>query len=722
MARLAVSSNTSSPELRRLVAALAASASLLCSPLAAQEGGRLPTLEELIPDEAVADPEGWAQQGVPLEDRAAEDVPGELQANSPLDELPLIDIPWPEDMQLPQLAPLEPEEDIQFADFEDELPQVAMGDEERISDELVLVFPSEASLFPERDEFIDRFRELSTIEELDDDDNAARLAAQAREDEDLLQRMLRVYGYYDATVFRSVGGIEPGQEVAASQPTVRFDIIPGTRYTYGAVDLGQLADATADFSMLRGSFEIQAGDPVLADTIVEERYDLDEALGENGYPFAAIPEPELLIDHARTEGDLTMEVTPGGKYRFGAVTTNMPGFMSAEHIAQIARFEAGDIYQRSLELDLRRALLATGIIGTVTMKPVETEAPTAAEPGTVDIAVEMTPAKLRTLAGRVGFGTGEGFKVEGSWEHRNLFPPEGMLRFRGIAGTREQLAGVTFRKNNFGGRDRILTIDAFASTIDYEAYDARTVSLVGNFERVSTLLFQKPFSYSAGLELVATGERQRDANDVLGPRQTFFIAAVPLFAQIDTSNDLLDPTNGFRLGGRISPEISRTNKEESFYLRGQIDGSYYLQASANVVVAARARFASIPGAPVEAIAPSRRLYAGGGGSVRGYAYRGIGPFNDQGDPTGGRSLTEVSLEARIRTGLMDGAVSVVPFIDAGTVGLDAVPGFDQIKIGAGIGARYHTGFGPIRIDIGVPLNPGPNDPKVGVYVGLGQAF
>src|SRR5690606_12925742 len=181
---------------------------------------------------------------------------------------------------------------------------------------------------------------------------------------------------------------------------------------------------------------------------------------------------------------------------------------------------------------------------------------------------------------------------------------------------------------------------------------------------------QKPFSYSAGLELVATGERQRDANGDLGPRQTFFIAAVPLFAQLDTSNDLLDPTNGFRIGGRLSPEVSRTNKVESFYLRGQIDGSYYLQASANVVVAARARFASIPGAPLDAIAPSRRLYAGGGGSVRGYAYRGIGPLNDQGDPTGGRSLTELSIEARIRTGLLDGAVSVVPFVDAGTVGLD----------------------------------------------------
>ncbi|HWK42562.1 MAG TPA: BamA/TamA family outer membrane protein, partial [Croceibacterium sp.] len=113
---------------------------------------------------------------------------------------------------------------------------------------------------------------------------------------------------------------------------------------------------------------------------------------------------------------------------------------------------------------------------------------------------------------------------------------------------------------------------------------------------------------------------------------------------------------------------------------------------------------------------------GGGGSVRGYAYRGIGPRNNSGDPTGGRSLTEFSLEARIRTGMFGGALGIVPFIDAGTVGDDATPGFDEIKFGAGVGVRYYTGFGPLRLDVAMPLNPGPGDPKVGVYVALGQSF
>ena len=693
----------------------------LAQPAFAQDRETLPALEELIPDEALDNPEAWAEQGVPPEAAAAEDAPPPVEEE--LADMPLVDVPWPSELELPAIEPLEPEEGIEFAeDLLAPLPALADGDEERLSDELLLVFPSELSLFPERDEFLDTFESLSTVEEYDSENSAARLAAQARADEALLHRLLRIYGYYDAQVIRSVGGAPAGQEAQAQSGLVRFDIIPGTRYTVGAVDLGQLAAAGEDYRTLRDSFEIETGGPLNSFDIEREQADLDLALGETGYPFAAIDAPELLVDHDRLEGDLTMPVRPGGKYNFGRITSNLPEFMSGRHLEEIARFEPGDLYQRSLEMDLRRALQATGIVATATITPVETAAPANGEPGTVDLAVEMTPAELRTLAGSVGYGTGEGFKLEGSWEHRNLFPPEGALKVRGIAGTREQLAGVTFRRNNFKGRDQILTVDLFASTLDYDAYDARTISLVGTFERVSTLLFQKPFSWSAGLELVATQEREADANGVFGPRQTYFVGALPGYAMWDTSDDLLNPTRGFRLSTRLSPEVSRTNGAESVYLRGQVEGTYYLPVSEKIVLAGRARFASIPGAPIEAIAPSRRLYAGGGGSVRGYSYRAIGPQNNQGDPTGGRSLTELSLEARITTGFLDGALQVVPFVDAGTVGAASTPGFEQIKIGAGVGVRYLTGFGPVRVDVGVPLNPGPNDAKFGVYVGLGQAF
>lgn len=591
--------------------------------------------------------------------------------------------------------------------------------------ELALGFPAEEGSFPQRDELAKRFEALSTVEELqddDNDDNIAQLAARARADEELLAQLLRVYGYYDAQIIRTVGGTRPGGDSAERGANVRFDIVPGERYSFGAIDLGEIEQAP-DGPALRSAFEIETGDPLSSDAIVQEQFDLDRALGETGYPFAEIDEPQLLVDHARIEGDLTMPVRPNGKYAFGEIVSGSPDFLPSRHLQTIARFDRGDIYQRSLEQDLRRAIVATGLVSSVTITKREVAPPDATRPGEIALDVEMTRAKLRTIAGAVGYGSEEGFRVEASWEHRNFFPPEGAIRVRGIVGTQEQLAGVTFRRNNFGGRDRILNVDAYASTIDSPAFDARTLAFVASYERSSTLLFQKPISWSVGFEAVATGERPPANDDTpQQPRQTYFVGAIPLYLQLDTTNDLLDPTEGFRVSGRFSPEVSRSRGVESFYLRSQFDASYYRQVSDKVVVAGRARFGTIAGTAIANIAPSRRLYAGGGGSVRGYGYREIGPHDELGDPTGGRSLAEVALEARIKTGFFDGALSVVPFVDAGTVSTSTLPDFETFRVGAGLGVRYHTGFGPIRVDVGVPINPGPDDSPVAVYVSLGQAF
>jgi translocation and assembly module TamA len=700
-----------------------ASAFALASvPLAAQETSPPQELDDLIPDSAVENPEAWAQQN-------SDETPGSPDASAPDTETPIgeplgFDLPWPDDLAIEDFEPLAPEDDIEFADLDLGRAEVTFdgADTERVADNIVLGFPQTEPPFADRGDFVERYAALSTIEELEDSDaNVAQLAARAREDEELLNNLLRVYGYYDGQVIQSIAGVQAGEETADQSPTVRFDIVPGERYRYGNVELGDL-QAAQDFEALREAFEIYPGDYLQSDTIVQEQFDLDRALGETGYPFAAIDEPQLLIDHERVEGDLTLNVEPNGKYVFGEVVSNDPEFLSGRHLSTIARFEPGDTFQRSLSMDLRRAVTATGLVSSVVVTPREVTPPQGDQPGVVAMDVELRRAKLRTIAGAIGYGSEEGIRVQASWEHRNFFPPEGSIRVRGIVGTQEQLSGITFRKNNFGGRDRVLTIDAYANTIDSPAFQARTVALTGIYERKSTLLFQKEISWSGGIELIATQERPPEIDGVVQPRQTYFVAALPGTILFDETNDLLDPTSGFRLGGRLSPEASTTNSVESFYVRTRIDGSYYQSVGDNLVLAGRASFGSIPGAELLDIAPSRRYYAGGGGSVRGYGFRKIGPSNELGEPTGGRSVVELGAEARIRTGFLDGAVSVVPFVDAGSVGPDPTPNFDEIKIGAGVGLRYHTGFGPIRVDVGVPINPDEDDAPIAVYVSLGQAF
>ena len=141
------------------------------------------------------------------------------------------------------------------------------------------------------------------------------------------------------------------------------------------------------------------------------------------------------------------------------------------------------------------------------------------------------------------------------------------------------------------------------------------------------------------------------------------------------------------------------------------------------MIAGRTRRGTIVGASRDRIAPSRRFYAGGGGSVRGYGFQRLGPRDPVfDDPIGGRSVAEFALEARIRVNLLGDKVGIVPFLDAGNIYESSLPKLDDLRFGAGIGVRYHTRFGPIRVDVGTPLNPQSGDPRIAVYVSLGQAF
>jgi translocation and assembly module TamA len=387
---------------------------------------------------------------------------------------------------------------------------------------------------------------------------------------------------------------------------------------------------------------------------------------------------------------------------------------SPEHIQTIARFDPGERFQAPRIEDLRRALVATGLVSVVNIRPV-------ARPGSdiVDIAVGLEPAPVRTVAGEAGYGTGEGARVELSWEHRNLIPPEGAVRFRGVLGTEEQLIGASLRRNNFRRRDQVLTANIAASNIDRDAYNARTFLIGAGLERQTNIIWQKKWTWSVGADLITSDERDVNVDLGMTRRRTFFIAALPATLSYDGSNDLLDPTRGYRLAGRISPELSLQSGTFG-YTRAQIDGSFYQPITESVTIAARARLGTIFGADRDRIAPSRRFYAGGGGSVRGYGFQRLGPRDPVfDDPIGGRSLTEFALEARVRVG---GPFGVVPFLDTGNIYTSPLPRLDDLRLGAGIGVRYHSNFGPIRVDVGTPLSRRSGDPRIAVYVSLGQAF
>ena len=536
--------------------------------------------------------------------------------------------------------------------------------------------------------------------------NAAQLDRRATEDSALLVTLLRAEGYYDARVNVA---IEPG-----ARPQVVLSADPGGLYRFDRVTLAGVGQAGDKADTLTRALGIRPGDPVDADAVVAADTRLTGAVGRDGFPFARVDAPEIVVDHATRTATLDLSVRPGGERRFGDIVA-LPGnrVFGPDHVAEIARFHRGEPFDQTRVDDLRRALIQTSLVSAVELKPVEGRAP-----GTVDLAVKLDPAPPRTVAAELGYGTGEGARLESSWTHRNLFPPEGALTIRSVLGTQEQLSSLVYRRNNYKGRDRVLTLQVALAHQNRTAYEARTTSLSGALERQTNIFFQKTWTWSLGAELLASDERDVIVATGQPRRRTFLIGALPTSLIYDGTDDLLNPSHGFRLGGRFSPEASLQGSVFG-YARTQVDASVYRSVWPGVVLAARTRLGTIAGAPRDAVAPSRRFYAGGGASVRGYGYQDIGPRDPNNAPIGGRSLTEFSIEARVRT---FGSFGVVPFLDAGNIYTSPLPRFTGLQYGAGLGVRYYSNFGPIRLDVGTPLNPQPGDSRIAVYVSLGQAF
>ena len=574
-----------------------------------------------------------------------------------------------------------------------------------------------------------RFRDLSALEDARGEAvNGAMVRARAEEDEALAVRLLRSEGYYDAVAASSV-------EIAPDQPgvlRVTISTSPGPKYSLG--DIRIAGPETVPPGLIREALALESGQPIIAERVEAAEANILLRLPQQGYPFPEVGLRDIELDPATQLGAYTLPVDPGPRATFAGFTTEGDLAFDARHVGVLARFDRGDLYDRRKVDDLREAMVATRLFESVSAEPVLTGE--TAPDGTqyVNILVRQDAGPPRSLDGNVGYSTGEGLRAEAAWEHRNLFRPEGALRLAAIAGTAEQNLSVRLRFNNWHQRDRALLFQFDAGQRDYEAFQGYTTRIQALVTRESTPIWQKVWTYAYGLEILATNESQI-GRARLSLSDAYFIGGLIGQLGYDRSNNLLDPTRGFRLLGRVNPEATLGNGSD-YYFRNQIDGSGYFPFGESFVLAGRARLGSIYGIPRDNLAPSRRFYAGGGGSVRGFGFQELGPRaivpNPAFDPTdpdekdpatlsvplGGRSLAEFALEGRYRFG----NYGVVAFVDAGQVYESQFPTFDSMRFGVGIGGRVYTNFGPVRLDVATPIDRRRGESRFSIYVSIGQAF
>lgn len=561
---------------------------------------------------------------------------------------------------------------------------------------------------------------VSTVR--DPSPSAAALIATAREDYQRILGALYGEGRYGPTISILIDGREaailPIDTEIGDSALVEITVDPGPVFLFDGIAIENRPPPVPDDRTVPDSPEqlgLVPGELARSTVVIASEGALVRTWRELGYPKAAIAERTVEATYPTATLDVGIAVEPGRRAVFGETTVSGTERMNPEFVAYYADLPEGELFDPD---DLERASDQLRRLEVFQAQRL-VEADTITPEGTLPINIVVAERKRRVIGAGAQFSTLDGAGATGFWRHRNLFGQAEKLAFEAtVGGINEFDPGnfdysvrSEFIKPGFGTPYTDLVATLYAEQVFPDTYRARTV---GGRVGLNHRIYDR-FELSA----FGVAEATRVDRAAIG-NGDFFILSLPVTASYDGSNDRLDPTRGFRLRGVAEP-FYETNFENTGLI-SEVEGSAYVSFGADdrITLAGRAMVGSIVGAPLAEVPANRLYFAGGGGSIRGYPYRGVGPLDPFGNVTGGRSIFTASAEARIR---VTNTIGVVPFVDAGNAFTTEYPDFSEpLRVGVGIGARYYTGLGPLRLDVAVPIDPLEGDPNFAFYVGIGQAF
>jgi translocation and assembly module TamA len=564
------------------------------------------------------------------------------------------------------------------------------------------------------DELRDLLQKSSLLETLRAEPPPSFGALVRRTDNDVerFNQVLRSEGYYAGTIRSSI-------DENATPIAVTIDVDPGPVFRlkyYAIVDEGgEPLPALPALSELG----LQIGQPARAADIVIAGRKLLRNLADRGQPLAKIADQEAVVDHAELSMAVTVHLDPGPEVTFGATAITGFGSVDENHVRRLIPWAEGDPYDQRRVDRFRRKLVRTGLFGAVIID----HADAADAGGRLPMTVELVEGKHRSVGLGAKYYTSEGPAIEGFWEHRNLLGAHESLRIALLFGAIRQELTNTLTLHDFKRPDQDLRneiklsrqrINGFGGFVNEgAAYDSDGVSALSALRRPLT----DQLSGELGVSLAYA--RLREPGSDFQPST---LLGLPGALDFDSSDDPLDPAEGIRVRVAPTPYVGWFEQTTQF-LSNELSASGYLSLDKQrrYVLAARSAVGAIFGPSRDRIPTDKRFYAGGGDSIRGYPFQSVGPLDDDDNPLGGRSLLLLSAELRARVW---GNFGIVPFIDAGNVYTAVVPDFDEaLRVGAGLGFRYRTPIGPLRLDFAVPLNRRKSvDDPFQFYINIGQAF
>ncbi|WP_457090980.1 autotransporter assembly complex protein TamA [Microvirga sp. P5_D2] len=592
---------------------------------------------------------------------------------------------------------------------------------------------------------VQTLKDASTLRSLTDDPppDAESLVRRAEADLPRLTDALWGAGYYNARVAISVAGMplslqQPGSAAAiraasvyAARALVPVQVIvdPGPQFVLRNITV---LDAGTGRPFAPGELPprvvgIEPGDPARGADIIAAEARIVDHFRAQSRPFAKVTRQDPVVTHPSQVMDITVAVDVGPRAGIGDIMVRGTENVDPAVIRSFIYTDPGDPYSPAALASMRKSILNIEALSSVRIR----EAETLDAYGNLPLFVDITERQPRVIGASVQYSTTDGPAVRAYWAHRNLFGGAERLRLEGSVFYLTENGGVPddeknkdFDWNDLGGRFTASFLkpalwgtrndflaDALVERDRTESYTSRRVNVTTGIRH----RFSDKFAIQGGIEY-----EKGQASDILG-QVDYTLVGLPLSVTYDSTDNPLDPTRGIKVLASVTPYPEFLGSSVPITVAKGTASTYFsLDEESRYVLAGRLGLGSIVGSDLEDIPANRRFYAGGGGSVRGFGYRTLSP-KFLGEPIGGRSLLEGSVEARIK---ITDTIGIVPFIDAGTAFESSYPDFDDtIRVSAGLGLRYYTSIGPIRLDVAKPIRREPGDDRsFAIYIGIGQAF
>lgn len=529
--------------------------------------------------------------------------------------------------------------------------------------------------------------------------SVANLRSKLATDIDTLREIFRSEGYYNSEISDTFLRQE-------NHFQIKLTVTPGPVYKYGDIQIIYLEPGPhEEFKRaLLDIIQVKQGDNARADPVIATEASILNTLPNYGYPFVQQVKRNLVVDHQSRLMTIRFEINTGKRRRMGNLVLEGQESVDAGFISQFALWPKDSYFKQTYVNEFRDRLIKSNLFSGAAVEVTEQGQDYA------EVTANLIEAKHRTIGTSAGYSTAEGIGGEVSWQHRNFMGDGKRLKVTARASEIEQSFAGLLEVPHFKRLDQTLSFEGVFRRQNTDAFFAHVIEARAGIDRVIT----KEFALLANVEL-----EYDDVEDATED-QDFFLISFPVGFRWDNSDNLLDPSRGTRASLITAPGYGFGNEKFTFLKTEFRASAYYpLSAAKNLIIAARTRIGSLVGVENETLPATSRFFSGGGGSIRGYGFQRVGPLAIDDNPLGGRSVNEFAAELRWK---FENNLGIVLFSEAGNVYESSSPKFNDFRYAAGVGARYATGFGPIRLDVAFPLNKRAGDSSFQLYISLGQAF